>query len=141
MSNVRTIAKEAGVSIATVSRVLNAHPGVAPRSRDAVLKAVNELNYQPKVGRRSVAEGIALRAYVQHAQVRGADALRPSTTSRTSPTSFAIGSMPAMASTRTSSQYCTIRERRRSRSRARFLAMARSQGLNFAGSRSLTRNL
>ena len=36
MSNIRAIAREAGVSIATVSRVLNNIPGVSDRSRDAI---------------------------------------------------------------------------------------------------------
>ncbi|NUT52566.1 MAG: LacI family DNA-binding transcriptional regulator, partial [Saccharothrix sp.] len=39
-ARVRDIAAEAGVSIATVSRVLNDHVNVAPRTREAVLRAV-----------------------------------------------------------------------------------------------------
>ncbi len=53
MSNVRLIAKQAGVSISSVSRVLNNQPGVSESVRAAVLAAVNEAGYVPEVGRRS----------------------------------------------------------------------------------------
>jgi len=53
LSNIRAIAREAGVSIATVSRVLNNIPGVSEKSRDAVVGAVNRAGYAPEVGRRS----------------------------------------------------------------------------------------
>ncbi|MBA4188623.1 MAG: hypothetical protein C0467_11540 [Planctomycetaceae bacterium] len=51
--NIRAIAREAGVSISTVSRVLNNAPGVSEVARDAVLTAVNRTGYVPEVGRRS----------------------------------------------------------------------------------------
>ncbi|MBI5031720.1 MAG: LacI family DNA-binding transcriptional regulator [Chloroflexi bacterium] len=41
------VAKKAGVSVATVSRVLNDSPLVSPQVRERVLSAVKELNYQP----------------------------------------------------------------------------------------------
>jgi LacI family transcriptional regulator len=41
------IAREAGVSQATVSRVLNADPRVAPRTRARVLRVMERLNYTP----------------------------------------------------------------------------------------------
>ncbi len=53
MSNVREIAKEAGVSITTVSRVLNNHPRVSQKSRDRVLAAANEARYVAPVTKRS----------------------------------------------------------------------------------------
>ena len=53
MSSVRTIAKQAGVSITTVSRVLNNHPRVSQASRSKVLTAANAVNYVPAVGRKS----------------------------------------------------------------------------------------
>lgn len=59
MTNVRAIAREAGVSISTVSRVLNNAPGVSEESRDAVLAVVNRTGYVPEVGRRS-ASNVAL---------------------------------------------------------------------------------
>jgi len=52
--NVRQIAQAAGVSIATVSRVLNHAPGVSGKVRQAVLTAANRSGYVPKVGRRSI---------------------------------------------------------------------------------------
>ncbi len=52
MTNVRSIAREAGVSISTVSRVLNNAPGVSVESRNAVLAVVNRTGYVPEVGRR-----------------------------------------------------------------------------------------
>ena len=55
MSNVRLIAKEAGVSIATVSRVLNSHASVGTEVRSRVLRAANKLGYVSAVGKRSTA--------------------------------------------------------------------------------------
>ncbi len=49
------IAKEAGVSIATVSRVLNDHPRVAPATRQRVLRVAQALNYRPHVSAQSLA--------------------------------------------------------------------------------------
>ncbi len=52
MPNVREIAKQAGVSIATVSRVLNNHPSVSDAVRERVLAAANSKRYVPTVGKR-----------------------------------------------------------------------------------------
>src|SRR5919202_6829631 len=43
----KDVAKRAGVSIATVSRVVNDLPNVSPAIRRRVLRAVKELHYQP----------------------------------------------------------------------------------------------
>lgn len=53
MSNVRAIAKRAGVSITTVSRVLNNHPHVSEEARQRVLAISNSMGYSQTVGRRS----------------------------------------------------------------------------------------
>lgn len=53
MSTIRKVAKHAGVSIATVSRVMNGSASVAPELRDRVVEAVNHCGYAPAVGRRS----------------------------------------------------------------------------------------
>jgi LacI family transcriptional regulator, repressor for deo operon, udp, cdd, tsx, nupC, and nupG len=45
MSNIREIARIAGVSVSTVSRVLNYYPYVSEHKRKAVLEAVERLNY------------------------------------------------------------------------------------------------
>ncbi len=53
MPSIRTVAKEAGVSIATVSRVLNNHTSVGSDIRTRVLSTANRLGYVSSVGRRS----------------------------------------------------------------------------------------
>lgn len=55
MTTIRKVAHRAGVSIATVSRVVNGSTAVAPELRDRVLDAVNQCGYSPSVGRRSAA--------------------------------------------------------------------------------------
>lgn len=52
MPNVRAIAKQAGVSIATVSRVLNNHPSVSDAVREKVMAVANSRRYVPTVGKR-----------------------------------------------------------------------------------------
>lgn len=51
------IAKKANVSPSTVSRVLRSSAGVAQDKKDAVMKAVAELNYQPNIFAQSLASG------------------------------------------------------------------------------------
>lgn len=51
------VAKKAGVSVVTVSRVLNNAPTVREKSRSKVLAAVKDLNYQPSAAARSLAKG------------------------------------------------------------------------------------
>ncbi len=55
MVSIRTVAKEAGVSIATVSRVLNSHASVGQEVRTRVLAQANRLGYVPAVGKRTTA--------------------------------------------------------------------------------------
>jgi DNA-binding LacI/PurR family transcriptional regulator len=58
------VARLAGVSHQTVSRVLNQHPSVSPATRERVLEAVRQLNYRPNAmarglaGRRSRVVGV-----------------------------------------------------------------------------------
>ncbi|WP_127529371.1 LacI family DNA-binding transcriptional regulator [Paenibacillus kobensis] len=47
MANIQDIAKRAGVSVSTVSRVLNQHPYVSERKQAAVHQAISELDYTP----------------------------------------------------------------------------------------------
>jgi DNA-binding LacI/PurR family transcriptional regulator len=47
------VAKVAGVSIATVSRVLNTSTGVNPQTRAAVMAAIDQLNFVPKAESRA----------------------------------------------------------------------------------------
>jgi DNA-binding LacI/PurR family transcriptional regulator len=46
MTNIRDIARLAGVSVTTVSRVLNNHPYVSSAKREAVLKSMEKLDYR-----------------------------------------------------------------------------------------------
>lgn len=48
------VAKLAGVSHQTVSRVLNDHPSVAPSTRERVRKAIHELGYRRNVAARAL---------------------------------------------------------------------------------------
>jgi len=53
VATVKDVADLAGVSTATISRVLNNHPQVADETRSKVLWAMEQLNYQPsRVARR-----------------------------------------------------------------------------------------
>lgn len=54
---IRDVAARAGVSIATVSRVMRGNIPVTPATRDRVLAAVAELEYRPSSLGRSLAEG------------------------------------------------------------------------------------
>ncbi|OZB98517.1 LacI family DNA-binding transcriptional regulator [Paenibacillus sp. XY044] len=47
MANIHEIARRAGVSVSTVSRVLNQHPYVSDEKRAAVQRAIDELDYTP----------------------------------------------------------------------------------------------
>jgi DNA-binding LacI/PurR family transcriptional regulator len=51
------VAKLAGVSHQTVSRVLNRHPSVSPRTRALVLAAIDELGYRPNSAARTLVTG------------------------------------------------------------------------------------
>jgi DNA-binding LacI/PurR family transcriptional regulator len=53
----RDVAQKAGVSKATVSRVLNKAPYVDPGTRQRVLDAASELNYYPNLHARRLARG------------------------------------------------------------------------------------
>ncbi|MFG6446452.1 LacI family DNA-binding transcriptional regulator [Microbacterium sp. P07] len=51
------VARLAAVSIKTVSNVVNDYPHVRPATRDRVLQAIDELNYQPNLSARSLRSG------------------------------------------------------------------------------------
>lgn len=46
-ANLHDVARRAGVSHQTVSRVINGHPSLRPDTRDRVLAAIAELGYRP----------------------------------------------------------------------------------------------
>lgn len=49
MTNIRDIAKMAGVSVTTVSRVLNNHPYVSKEKQEAIWKIIEKNNYQKNI--------------------------------------------------------------------------------------------
>lgn len=55
MPTIDDVAKLAGVSIATVSRVLNSKNGVSEKTKEKVLKVIEELNYKPSTIARELA--------------------------------------------------------------------------------------
>lgn len=56
MSTIRDVAKRAGVSVATVSRVLNGKEGVSIDKRDAVIRARNELGFHLNANAKALAQ-------------------------------------------------------------------------------------
>lgn len=60
MANIKDIAKMAGVSVTTVSRVLNNHPYVSEEKREAVKHAMEVCNYQPNLNAVHLSKGETL---------------------------------------------------------------------------------
>ncbi|WP_338833320.1 HTH-type transcriptional repressor PurR [Moorella humiferrea] len=54
MATIKDVARRAGVSSATVSRILNKHPNVKVETREKVLEAMKELNFSPSFHARSM---------------------------------------------------------------------------------------
>ncbi|HYC94458.1 MAG TPA: LacI family DNA-binding transcriptional regulator [Sphingomicrobium sp.] len=59
-ATIEDVARVAGVSAMTVSRVINAKNNVRETTRAAVLKAIDELNYSPNAAARTLAAGEAI---------------------------------------------------------------------------------
>ncbi|MGE7778491.1 LacI family DNA-binding transcriptional regulator [Peribacillus sp. NPDC097264] len=57
MTNIKKIAEYAGVSITTVSRVMNNHPYVSEEKRKSVLKAIEQLNYTRNINAVHLSKG------------------------------------------------------------------------------------
>ncbi len=53
----KDIAKDLGLSVVTISKVLRNHPDIAEATRERVLKRVRELDYQPNLMARSLVTG------------------------------------------------------------------------------------
>ncbi|WP_169736190.1 LacI family DNA-binding transcriptional regulator [Caldanaerobius polysaccharolyticus] len=45
--NIKTIAKEAGVSVSTVSKVINGYEDISEQTREKVMEVIKRFNYQP----------------------------------------------------------------------------------------------
>lgn len=56
MTTIKDVARLAGVSVATVSRVINHSPKVSDISRQAVQTAMEELQYHPNANARALAQ-------------------------------------------------------------------------------------
>ncbi|MGD2155410.1 MAG: LacI family DNA-binding transcriptional regulator [Anaerolineales bacterium] len=54
---INDVAEEAGVSIKTVSRVINNRPDVAPKTRKRVLEVIERLNFRPSKLARGLSQG------------------------------------------------------------------------------------
>ena len=52
--NIRDIARLSGVGVSTVSRVLNNHPDVNAKTKQKVLRVMNEHNYMPNNSARNL---------------------------------------------------------------------------------------
>ncbi|WP_400241648.1 LacI family DNA-binding transcriptional regulator [Niallia sp. JL1B1071] len=57
MTNIKDLARMAGVSVTTVSRVLNNHPYVSKEKRTAVLEAISESNYEQNINAVHLSKG------------------------------------------------------------------------------------
>ncbi|NHL56541.1 LacI family DNA-binding transcriptional regulator, partial [Staphylococcus aureus] len=59
MITIRDVARQAGVSVATVSRVLNNSALVSQDTRDVVMKAVTQLGYRPNANAQALATQVS----------------------------------------------------------------------------------
>jgi LacI family transcriptional regulator len=76
-ATIKQVAKAAGVSTQTVSRVINDRPDVAPETRERVHRVIEELKYQPSALARSL---IQQRSYTIGVVTAGLKYLGPSRT-------------------------------------------------------------
>lgn len=74
---IKQVAKVAGVSTQTVSRVINDRPDVAPDTRERILLTISELGYQPSALARSL---IQQRSYTLGVVTAGLKHIGPSRT-------------------------------------------------------------
>lgn len=74
MPTIDDVSRLANVSRATVSRVLTGTRGVREESREAVLRAVEELNYRPSFAAQNLAsQSSSYVGLVLSAKVKGAE--------------------------------------------------------------------
>src|SRR3954464_15623331 len=60
-ARLKDIARDLGVSVVTVSKVLRDHPDISTETKDRVLKRMKELNYRPNLAARALVTG---RSYI-----------------------------------------------------------------------------
>lgn len=63
-ATIKDVAKEAGVSFKTVSRVINREPSVSEALRDRVWQAIEALNYQPNMSARQLRGASSFIAFI-----------------------------------------------------------------------------
>lgn len=76
-ATIKQVAKAAGVSTQTVSRVINNRPDVAPETRKRILQVIEELDYRPSALARSL---IQQRSYTLGIVTAGLKYIGPSRT-------------------------------------------------------------
>ncbi len=76
-ATIKQVAKMAGVSTQTVSRVINDRPDVAPETRERIQQVIDELDYQPSALARSL---IQQRSYTLGVVTAGLKYIGPSLT-------------------------------------------------------------
>jgi LacI family transcriptional regulator len=74
---IKQVAREAGVSTQTVSRVINDRPDVAPETRQRILEVIERLGYQPSALARSL---IRRRSHTLGVAIAGLKFVGPSRT-------------------------------------------------------------
>src|SRR3546814_10139055 len=67
---IRHVAAEAGVSLQTVSRVVNNEPNVRPQVRERVMEAVKKLGYVPSLAARRMGGSRSYLIQIGRADVR-----------------------------------------------------------------------
>ena len=63
-ATIKDVAKQAGVSFKTVSRVINREPSVSEELQERVWKAIEELNYQPNMSARQLRGAASFIAFI-----------------------------------------------------------------------------
>ena len=74
---IKDVARGAGVSVQTVSRVINDRPDVAPETRHRIQQVIDDLGYQPSALARSL---IQQRSYTLGVVIAGLKFIGPSRT-------------------------------------------------------------
>ncbi len=62
LPTIRDVAREAGVGVGTVSRVLNNSPQVSPETRERVLETIQQLGFRPNQLARQLSRGTRVRS-------------------------------------------------------------------------------
>ena len=51
---IKDIAKKCGVGVSTVSRAMNNHPDINPKTKELIMKIIEEFNYVPNNSARNL---------------------------------------------------------------------------------------